>query len=151
MRLAIALIATSIFLPASLPADDFDWMTREFVRESHARQIHIPFLGLARFVVTVGHPVGTSELRLAIFEKMQAPAGDFPRLADETVGHAWKPIVRVRSRNGEFTNIYVQEEGKHLRVFIATLDKEEAVFVRVRIRPDKLIEFVDQQRRDHHA
>jgi hypothetical protein len=150
MRRLIALATVLLALPLLLPASEFDWMVREFTRQSGARQLHIPFFGLARFVVAVAHPAGTSELKLAVFEHPRVDAENFSSIADRTVGSAWKPIVRVRSRD-ESSNIYAQPNGKHLRLLIATLDKDDAVFVEVRIHPEELIKFVDQQRHNHHA
>lgn len=150
MRRMVALTVLLAAFSCVLPASEFDWMVREFARESGARQMHIPFFGLARFIVAVGHPAGTSELRLAIFEHPVIRSEDFSRLADSTVGVSWQPIVRVRSKNGESSNIYVRPEGKHLQLLIATLDKDEAVFVQLRILPDKLIQFVDEQKQKHH-
>ena len=134
-----------------LPAGEFDWMVREFARQSGAHQLHIPFFGLARFIVAVGHPAGTSELKLAIFEHPDLYPENFSRIADSAVGASWKPIVRVRERGGESTNIYAQPDGKHLRLLIATLDKDDAVFVQVRIQPEQLSAFIEEHKKHHHA
>jgi len=53
-------------------------------------------------------------------------------------------MVRVLARNGESTNIYAQTETDRLRLLIATLDKNEATFVQVRVRPQQLMRFVDE-------
>lgn len=151
MRRFLVLTILSLTFSAILPASEFDWMVREFERQSGTRQLHIPFFGLARFVVAVGHPAGASELKLAVFEHPGLRADDFSRIADTTIGAAWKPVIRVRSRDGESTNIYAQPDGKHLRLLIATLDKDDAVFVQISIRPETLMKFVDQQRHTHHA
>jgi hypothetical protein len=95
----------------------------------------------------VGHPAGTSELKLAVFERPNIESARFSRLTDEMVGGAWKPIVRVRSRGGESTNIYLRSEGEHqLRVLVTNLDHEDATFVQVRIKPERLLQFVDEHR-----
>jgi hypothetical protein len=86
-------------------------------------------------------------LKLAVFEHANFDSSGFSKLVDEVAGTAWKPIVRVRSRNGESTNIYAQTEGKDLRMLIASLDHEDATFVQVKIRPEALIKFVDDH--DH--
>ena len=151
MRRFLAITALVCALPMLSAASEFDWMVRQFARESGAQQLHIPFFGLARFVVAVGHPAGASRLNLAIFEHPRMDSASFSQLADSTAGMNWKPIVRVRSKNGDATNIYAQQDGKHLRLLLATLDHDDAVFVEVRIRPEELIKFVDQQKRNHHA
>jgi hypothetical protein len=148
-------LAFLLFLaPCLLPAGEFEWMTREFARQSGTQPLHIPFFGLARFVVGVAHPAGAQDLRLAIFEHAfehaNVRAEQFSRMADSTVGQNWKPIVRVRNSSGEVSNIYVQPEGKHVRVLIATRQNDEVVFVELSIRPSELMKFVDEQR-NHHA
>ena len=131
-------------LPSALPASDFDWLVREFSRESGARQVHIPFFGLARFVVAVGHPAGASDLKLAIFEQADLEGSRFSMLTDSAVGISWKPMIRVRSSTGESTNIYQRLKGNHLNLLITSLDKNEATFVQVSLNPKSLIKFVDE-------
>ena len=138
-----ALLALFVSLPLCSAAGDFDWLVREFSRESGARQVHVPFIGLARFVVAVGHPAGTSDFHLAIFERGDLETIRFSSLTDSTVGSFWKPTVRVRSAKGESTNIYTREIGKRLSFLIASLDGSEATFVQVQVNPDQLIRFVD--------
>jgi hypothetical protein len=150
-HLLVLSVLAMLASPPALPASEFDWITREFARQSGAQALHIPLFGLARFVVAVAHPAGASDLKLAIFEKATVSSATFSSLIDSTVGTAWKPIVRVRERCGESSNIYVQPDGKHLRLLIATLTGNEVVFLQLRIHPEELIKFVDQQRHDHHA
>ena len=145
MRRIIALLALAIW-PSLLPANDFDWLVREFSRESGAKRVHVPFFGLARFVVAVGHPAGTTDLKLAIFERGDLETLRFSSLTDRAVGRSWKPMVRVRSSRGESTNIYARPDGKHLNLLITSLDGDEATFVEVRIQPQSLIRFVDEHR-----
>ena len=104
----------------------------------------MPFFGLARFVVAVGHPAGARDIKLAIFERGDLESLRFSTLTDSTVGSSWKPMIRVRERNGESTNIYIREEGKNLNVLITSLDGGEATFVQVRLEPRALIRFVDE-------
>lgn len=146
MRPFLTLTALLFALPLALPASEFDWMVREFSRQSGVQQLHIPFLGLARFTVAVTRPAGTSELKLAVFEHPHVHSDDFARLADTLAGSAWKPMIRVRSRNGEASNIYVQPDGKHLKVLIVALDSSDATFVELRIKPESLMKFVDEHR-----
>ncbi len=143
MRRGILILLTLALLPLPVPADDFAWLVRAFSRESGAKQVHVPFFGLARFVVAVGQPAGTSDIKLAIFERGDLESLRFSSLTDSTVGSSWKPMIRVRSRNGESTNIYVRPDGKHLNLLVTALDGDDATFVQVRIQPESLIRFVD--------
>lgn len=147
MRRVLALLAVICALPLSLPASEFDWLVRQFSRESGCKPEHIPFFGFARFAVAVARPAGTSDLHLAIFEHPAISAQLFGTLADKAVANrGWKPVVRVRERNREATNIYLLQDGrKHLRLLIAALDNDGATLVEVRIRPQKLIRLIDDQ------
>ncbi|MGA8027797.1 MAG: hypothetical protein WB992_11680 [Bryobacteraceae bacterium] len=144
MQRLLALIGLSLVLPIALPASEFDWVVREFSRESGAKPAHIPMFGLVRFAVSVGHPGGTSELNLAVFEHPNLESRRFNEITDSAVGGNWKPMVRVRARNGESTNIYSQVHGKELHLLIASLDHADATFVEVRVRPEELMKFVDE-------
>jgi hypothetical protein len=142
----LSVILAAMLFAASLPAAEFDWMVRQISRETGTRPIHIPFFGLARFVVKVGHPAGTTDLHLAVFENTGMTPARFSELLDATAGPAWRPIVRVRSRKGESTNIYAREEGKHVRLLTATAEGAETTLVEVRVQPDKLMEVVEEHR-----
>jgi hypothetical protein len=147
MRRLASVTLLLLMLPLILPAAEFDWMVREFSRQSGLQQTHIPFLGLARFAVAVTHPAGTTGLKLAVFENAHMAGANFSRLSDSVTGSAWKPMIRVRDRSGEITNIYMQPDGKHLKVIVATLSGGDATFVELRLSTDSLIRFVDE----HHS
>jgi hypothetical protein len=144
MRRLLALMSLAAALPLASQASEFDWLVREFSRQSASKPMHIRLFGLARFVVATGHPAGTSELHLAVFQDVDIESERFSQLTDSVVRPAWKPIIRVRSRNGESTNIYTQSIGKDLRVLLTVLDGGEATLIEVRIRPEALLKFVDE-------
>ena len=147
MRRLLTIFTVAAALPFAAPASEFDWLVREFSRQSSAKPVHIPLFGLARFAVAVAHPAGTSELNLAVLENVELESARFSQLTDNLVGPAWKPIVRVRSRYGESTNIYAQLNGKDLRVLLTALDGSDATLVEVRIKPEALMKFVDEHAR----
>ena len=60
-------------------------------------------------------------------------------------------MIRVRSRNGESTDIYFQGLGRHVRLLIGTFEHGEATLLEVRVKPESLIKFVDEQRHTHHS
>lgn len=149
-RRVLAGVMICAALPIASWGSEFDWLVREFARESGMEPIHIPFFGLVRFAVAVVQPAGTSELNLAVFEHARLDPERFREMADHSTGHLWKPMVRVRT-NVESTNIYGQTEGQRLRLLIATLDKEDATFVQVRVKPEDLMRFVDERKWKKHS
>jgi hypothetical protein len=146
MRRLLA-VSVMFLVPLPVPASEFDWLVREFSRESGAKRVKVPFLGLANFVVKVGHPAGTSDMKLAIFERGDLEAPRFTSLTDSAVGGSWKSVIRVRSKDGESTNIYARTDGKHLNLLITSLDDDDATLIQVRIEPQALMQFID----DHDA
>jgi hypothetical protein len=146
MKRLLGILLLAVSVPAILPASEFDSLVREFSRQTGSAQTRIPFFGLARFVVAVSHPAGTSDLKLAVFEHPHVLPRDFARVTDEIVGEGWKRIVRVQSRKGQSTNIYTRQDGNHLRLLLASVDGEDATFVEMRIKPEALMKFVDERR-----
>lgn len=152
MRLLGWLFCVTACLPVALPAADFEGFMREFSRQTGAQRVRIPFFGLARFVVAVAHPAGTSELKLAVFENVDGHSTDLARMTDRFIkGDGWNRIVRVKERNGDSTNIYMQPDGSRLRMLLAVLDGGDATFVQMKIRPEQLESFVNDhcRHRDH--
>jgi len=149
-RRVLAGVMICAALPLASWGSEFDWMVREFSRESGMEPVHIPFFGLVRFAVAVVQPAGTSELNLAVFEHARLDPERFRQMADSATGRLWKPMIRVRS-NTESTNIYGQTEAQRLRLLIATLDKDNATFVQVRVKPEELMKFVDEQKWKKHS
>jgi hypothetical protein len=152
MNVLRALTLMMVCVPLAFPASDFDGLIREFSRQMGVDQLHIPLLGMARFVVAVAHPAGTSELKLAIFEHVDDRTADFSRTADSVAtGAGWNRMIRVREKRGEFTNIYMRPDGKRVQVLVATIDSGDATFVQVRVKPETLMRFVDEHEGRHRS
>jgi hypothetical protein len=151
MRQTMALLSLVAALPLVSPASDFDWLVRDFARESGVQPLHIPMFGLVRFVVAVVEPAGASELNLAVFEHAHFDPERFRELADHAVGPSWKPMIRVRSGDRETTEIYAQTGEQRLRLLIAALDQHDATFVEVRVKPQEVMRFVDHQGWNKHG
>jgi hypothetical protein len=103
------LLAASV--PIVLPAADFDGLVREFSRQTGAQPMHIPFFGLARFVVAVSHPAGTSDLRLAVFEHVNAGTLDFGHMAAAQRVTRAHSTGRFRRRRGDVCGNAHQARG----------------------------------------
>ncbi len=142
MRWVVGLL---LCLPGLTFAGDFNNLVHEFSRQTGLEQTHIPFLGVARFVVATARPKGTSEFRMALFENVNGRQRNFIETADRVVsGDGWRRMIRTRSSRGEWNCIYMRPEGKSLRMLVTKVDDGDAVFVEMRIKPEMLMEFVDE-------
>ena len=113
-------------------------------------------MGFAGLVVKVSHVGGVKSFKAAIFENARLVNTGSDTEFDETVRAAldqgWQPVVQVVSkRDGQRSYIYAQPAGKDLKLLLATLEPTEAVVMQVKIDPDKLDEFLDQEKAMHTA
>lgn len=142
----------AVFLAASAGAWGADRAFDRVVKgvESHygTQRMHIPLMGLANFVVKVGHPAGASGFRLAVFQDLDSSAeygdqSDLDRLMDSIGTGSLHPLIRVRSRrNGESTYIFTGEAGKSTTMLIATFQRREATVIEVKVNMDTLMQMI---------
>jgi hypothetical protein len=123
---------------------EFDRIVKAIETHYGTRQTHIPFMGVASFIVKVAHPEGATGLRLAVFEDLKSSEGRDWRERDhfmDTVATGnLRPLVRVRSHhNSEATYIFMDPAGKSTRVLIATFEHDQATVVEVKANLDKLL------------
>jgi hypothetical protein len=121
--------------------------------ESHygTKPVHVPFMGVANFVVKVAHPEGATGIKLAVFEGLKdLKTRDDPdewrerdRFMDTVPGKNLHPLVRTHSRhNGEATYIFLGPEtkaSKSTRVLIATFGRDEATVIEVKANIETLL------------
>ena len=126
--------------------------------ESHygTQPLHIPFMGLASFVVKVAHPEGASGFKLAVFEDLKSSeAGDWTErdhFMDTIASETLHPLVRVHSRrHGEATYIFMDPAGKSARILIATFERNEATVIEVKADIDKLLESLEEPGNARHT
>jgi Ca-activated chloride channel family protein len=141
---AIILVANTAVNAASDPFAD---AVKHIEKQYHARQTHIPFVGLANFVLKFWHPAGVKNIRLAVFQNQnltsEAAGPDFDKKFRDAAGGEWQPIVQVYSRkNDERTYIYHAEPGKDMKILVVSLGKNDAVVAQVKFEPEKLAEFM---------
>jgi len=100
--------------------------------------MYIPFWGVIRSVVRVGHPRGVHDLQLAVFEgKGKVDPDELASLMSRKAGRDYMPLVRVRSRHSaEASFIYAKPIGDKLELLVLTNDGDDTVLVRVVVNPD---------------
>lgn len=136
-----ALLLLVIFTALPLRAD-FNAVVREVESHSGLHRVHIPFLGLARFLVWVARPDGVHDFQLATFEGDSRDI-DGRLIGDlllRNAGAGFRPLVRVTSnrRGGEWTYIYARPSGNFFELMIATHDRSDTTLVRAVVDLERL-------------
>jgi hypothetical protein len=146
---ALVLVATMLSIaPPAARADDpeFDAITKHIKLYYKAKRVSIPFLGLANFFVKIVRPAGVKSFKVAIFEDLNFVPGSVNSELSAVIRNAlspeWRPLVRVRSRNGEQLYVYAREAGENIKLMVVTIDQTDAVVARVKISPKRLSEFL---------
>ena len=151
-RALVALVITVTLISVTAPAaraDDpeFDAITRHLKLQYNARRVSIPFLGLANFFVKIVRPAGVKSFKVAIFEDLNFTAGGggtgLGAVMRSALSPDWQPLVRIRSRDGEQVYVYAREAGENIKLMVVTIDRSDAVVVRVKISPKRLSEFLN--------
>ena len=144
-RLAFALLAVLLAVPAYAGFDDVLYGLQERLGPT----TWIPFFGLARTVVRVGHPRGVHDLQLAVFEgKGRLDPLELETLMRLHAGHGYTPLVRVRSRHDrESVFIYARPMRDLIDLIVLTNDGDDTVLVRVVVDPDVVTRYLDENPR----
>ena len=148
--------------PQSAGARDKEFSLLVHYVESHyhAHRQYRFILGFASFAVNVVRPYGVKGIKLALWENQKfSPAKDdldFPAVVAAGLAQGWQPMVRVWSRrDGEHVVIFARPDGNDMKLLVATVDKEDAVVLQVKINPDKLSKCIEQWSREdghnHHG
>ncbi len=145
------ILALLLLSPAAVNAIDWDFddAVAEFEQHYQTRRMKIPFLGLANFAGSlVGVPFGVQDLHLAIFENVRTSGRD-PFAGRVPAG--WRPLLRVRERNGESVVIFGRDEDSWVRMLVLTLERDggDATMVQFKLRPTELLRFVAGRARTH--
>jgi hypothetical protein len=133
---------------AQAAGDDFNNIVHHIEAAYHVHRNYRFLMGFAGFVVKVSSLGGAKDFKMAIFENQHLFASEPDARLDEIMQSAaesgWQPLVRSFSRrSGEHNYIYAQPRSKDLRLLIVNVEPDEAVFIQVKINPDRLSEFIN--------
>ena len=105
----------------------------------------IPFFGVVRSVVRIGHPRGVHDLQLAVFEgKGRVDPQVLDQLMSARAGRGYSPLVRVNSRRErESSFIYARPLGNNIELLVLTNDGDDTVLVRVVVDPDAVGKYLE--------
>lgn len=128
---------------------EFHAVVRTIETQYGVRHMRIPFLGLATFCLKVGRVPGASGLKLAVFDHLprQPEISDeaFKRALEAAIGDSWRPLVRVRSRDGsELTMVYTNPSDKDLRMLIVCLEPDDATVVQTKVKASQIRKWIQQ-------
>lgn len=132
--------------------NEFKSIVKQIEANYHIKQKHIPFLGVANFMVkTAVRPSGFKGLKLALFENKNLSLQPGKEQIDVFLQHSldkdWQPIVKAYSRKKlEWTYIYIKEmTKKRCKLLIVNLDKEDSVVLEIQVEPEKLLAWLDKK------
>jgi hypothetical protein len=140
-----------VFLAAAGTAfagHEFDDMVRAIETHYGATRTHIPLMGLANFVLKVGHPAGTSGFHIALFQDLKSDIdednqAEMDRFMDSLNSPTLRPLIRTRSReSGDATYIFHGEVGKTSQLLVATFGRHEATVIELKVNFDTLIRWI---------
>ncbi len=116
----------------------FDEVVDAISKTSGLHRTPIPFFGLARFVVRVGHPHGVYDIQLATFEgNATVDRRDVAAILRDSIRDGYHPIVQTRSnRDGEWSFIFARPDGKAIDMLIVTHDHADTTVVRAVVDGD---------------
>ena len=130
--LAVLLIAVAAPLYA-----DFSSIERALTTRL-GRPTYIPLLGLLRLATWVAHPEGVHDFQLAVYEgpRRGLDGVEIERIVAREVPRGFAPLVRVRSRNGEWAFIYARPSGNRVELIIVAHDHGDGDTTLVRVDID---------------
>lgn len=138
-RALFATVVSALALTAAAPARaDFHDIARRIEKAHGARRTSIPFMGLGRLVVKIMQPDGILDFQIAVYEKGQIPPGaDLQSIVSQGLEPGWKPIVRVRSKKGEQSFIFIRPTDRGMRLIVLAQDREETALIEVEMGPER--------------
>jgi hypothetical protein len=145
VAICVCLLGSSV---AQARDREFDLIVDTMESQYGTKRLSIPFLGIANLFVKAIRPAGARDIKLAVFEHVEEWRHPSHERLDDMVeslpAQRWSRFVRVQSHRGrERVHIYGRKAKEDWELLIATLERNEAVIVRVRLNPDGLAKWVN--------
>jgi hypothetical protein len=101
---------------------------------------YIPLLGLVRLGTRIVQPDGVHDFQLAVYEgpRRALDGAEIERIVAREIPRGFSPLVRTRSRNGEWTFIYARPNGNRLEMFVIAHDGGDTTLVRVDVDAERV-------------
>jgi hypothetical protein len=144
----LALAGLLVMIPVTWRAGDRQFSAVVQRIQSHYQKRPMRFMGVLCFVANRVRPAGVKNIKLAIFEDLDAsrhPAGaDLDAFMQGVAGPEFQPFVRVRSRrDGEQTFVYGRELGQDFELLVVSLERDEACVVKMKVDPEEMEKWID--------
>jgi len=106
--------------------------------DAHAERI--PMMGLVSLCARVATRGGVKGMKVAEFDHLStaATADELDDLVSRSLGSGWQRFVAEREKGGELNLIYVQPDGRAMRMLISDFEHGELDVVRVEVNADRL-------------
>ena len=142
-----ALAFTALVPHASAKTNEFDAVCGHLKTKYRAKKLSIPFMWMARAVVGIARPAGVKSFKMTVFRGLQfAPESlndEMKTVMRDAFSPDWSPILRVRSKNGSQVYMNMREEKNDIKIFLVTIQNDEATVIRAKFDPDKLTDFIN--------
>jgi hypothetical protein len=141
------LVAFAVTAPVYSKPDEYKAIVQHLKTKYQAKKVNIPFMWLAKAVVSVAHPAGIKSFSITMFTGLKFSREtldtEMQAALRNSFSEEWIPILRVRSREGQQAYMYMRETGQNIRITLVAIDKEEATIVRATFSPDRLADFIN--------
>jgi len=132
----------AVVLPRTVRAanPDFDAVVAAVEHRYDVRAERVPMMGFVSLCARVATGGGVKGMKVAEFDHLTgaASADELDELVSQSLGGGWQRFVAERERNGELSLIYVQPDGRAMRMLIASYEHGELDVVRVEVNADRL-------------
>jgi hypothetical protein len=151
-HIAVTVAGAIIFLllPNRAYADEFGKIVHQIETTYHVHHNYSFLMGFTRVMVKcTGGFAGVKGFKIALFEDQHlsssSPDSDLDDVIQSAGDQGWRPLVKSYSRHSrEHSYIYARQEGKDLKMLIVSVEPSEAVVIQVKVNPDKLAKFIEQ-------
>ena len=146
---SVAVFLTMVVMATTVLAGDSSYrrIVKELRSEFRATEQSLYGAGvLSGLAVAFIRPAGVSSVNFTILGDLafRSEDRDFNRVVRSAVESKWRPLVMYSAPSRrEWTHIYSQPDGTHIKLLIVNRAGSEAVVAEVRIDPDKLSAFID--------
>jgi hypothetical protein len=148
MKRLACIAAILLFASTLVVAADRDVKTVTRAIESHYGVKHHGLPWIARIAMKPALWGSGTKLDLAMFENLpdltKSNGLEVDGLMSSSLGSEWSRFIRVESRKtGERAVIYVRNVGDKLEMMITSIEPDEAVVLKLRVKPEEMQKWMD--------